>query len=411
MLSSFRDQKRLLSYLACASTTALAPMVVGAADGYVIPQVEAWGEYHTNRDLRPSSLDLDQSVEGYFASVGGIFGLQSRRGRTEARPRLQFEEYPDRDELRSTNQFLDIRSDYRWLKSQANFVGRYSKVNEYNAQIAQAEFDDFDPENPVEDSTGRVQFLSQTITRIQLRPSYSYKFTPRVAAGASAFYQTVSFDSDIGATGSDYDYSQGKGFLTWTLDQKTDLETAVSVSQFEADDGSNKTDSKGLSVELTRRWTETFAGLARLEGDRSEIERPGRVAETVNGWGFGLGAQKAGEVSKLRFLVGRTFSPSVGGSRTTIDNAQVQYDRDLSARWAVGSAARYFRTRTQGSAVSEDDRDFGRADVVLRRLLTQTVSAGVGYSYFWQSYEVDDESGDDHMFLVSISYQGLAPQR
>ena len=385
----------------------LASAVAGAADSYFIPLVEAGAEYHSNRFLRPTGLE-DDGAEGYTAGLGGVFGLRSQRGRTEARPRLEFEEYPDQEELKRTSQYFDLRSDYRWIRSQFNFIGRYSRENEYDAQISQAGFDDFDPNNPIDDTNGRLELVSQTVTRAQLRPGFTYKFSPRVGAGVSAVYQTVNFDADAGSTRTDYDYSQVQGFLTWTLDPKSELKTGVYGSRFETDDDSNKTDSKGVSFDLEHRWSETFTGIVGIDLDRSDIERVNRPKETSDGWGFNVGAERSTQVSRLRFTLGRDFNPSTGGSRTQVDNGRVEYERDITARWAVNAAGRYLRTRAQGGA-DEDDREFARVDLGVMRRMTQTWFIGAGYSYVWQEYRVDGENGDDNVFLVRVGYQGLAP--
>jgi len=150
--------------------------------------------------------------------------------------------------------------------------------------------------------------------------------------------------------------------------------------------------------------------LLRLEGDRSDIETSTRPKQSTDGWGFGVGAEKSNEVSKVQFLVDRTFSPSVGGFRTEVDNAQVEYTRDLTERWSIGSAARYFRTRAQGRE-SEDDRDFMRAELGVNWRMTPTISLGAAYFYLRQEYKVDNDSGNDNVFLVRITYEGLPPQR
>jgi hypothetical protein len=354
---------------------------------------------------------LKSQDEAYIATVGTIIGVRSPRWATELRPRLRFQEYPGHAELQRTNQYLDLRSNYRSTRSRFDLNGSYSKEDRFHAELANAGFDTFDPNNPTESGSGRLLLTSETRTMFQIRPSYTYQLTQRMSIGANGLYENMRFDAPGATAGNDYDYYTLQGFLGWQVAPRTELDAGAYVGKYETGDNSYKADSTGLTLDLKHEWTQTLSATARLEVERTDLTQVRRADESTTDWGATLETQWRGQASTVRASVGRRFTPSDYGVRSTIDEVRLQYDRQLRERWAVHTALRGFQTRAQGPVTSTNDRDYVRAEFEMRWLATQTWTLSAGYNYLWQDYIRETGSADDHTVYLRIGYQGLPPQR
>ncbi len=409
MLSSFRNLLRAPCVVAFAVGCVLAHTAYAAVDGYFIPEAELRAEHHSNIDVAGSDPSIDSEIDGYIAALGGTIGARSTRGLTEIRPHVEYQNYPDRDELTETNAYLDLSSLYTFQRDRVSLVGHYSRENDVSAQIPNAAFDRFDPNNPVDGSNSPIALTSEITTRIQLRPEYVHSFTERVGAGLRGLYQTVNFDSDSTTTRRDNDYGQLEGFLSWKLDQRTELRTGVYGTNAETDDKTSKTNATGLSAQLQRTWSPSMSGFVMLNAERTKVENAGTSSESSNSWGLMVGGYRYTPLSRSTLSAGRSLSPSYSGSRVVVDEVRVQYDRDLTERLIWSTALRTYRSRAQGRE-DDQDTDFARGDLELRWRMTPTIYVGGGYSYVWQEFTVANKTGHDNQFLVRIGYLGLPPQ-
>ena len=395
---------------------ALCPRAASAAETYFVPGVEGGAEYHSDLRLQgdsPSATD-EESAEGYFADLWAIAGIRSPRAFVELKPRVRFQEYPDHKDLEESNEYLDLRTGYDTVRSSFELVGSYRNEDEIRAEIADAEFDDFDPDDPIVDEAGRVERFGGTRTRIQVRPDYTYQLSQLLGVGASALYQTVTYDfpSDFGSTSrQDYDYWIGDGFLVWTLSPRTHLRTGAYVSTYETDDGLNQTDSTGASLEIRHQWSETLTAMAAVSAQQTDIERAALTAEdSSTDAGFTIGIESRGQVSQWRINAGRTFNPTGSGTLNETDQVRLQYDRNLTERLQFTGAVRANRSRPLGVDASDNDRDFLRTDIACSWSMTRTWSVIGGYSYIQEQFEGESGDRSDNMVTISVRYQGLQPQ-
>ena len=400
--------------LGCAASLlgVLYGHAVSAADTYLTPGVEVGAEYHTNLQLqRESPSDEDEGGDGYFADLWAIAGIRSPRAFVELKPRVRFQEYPDHDEMERSNEYADVRAGYDTLRSSLGFVGSYQREDKVRSEVADAEFDDFDPNDPIVDESGRVESLSGQRTRMQFRPSYEYQFSERVGIGASAVYQIVDYDPPDFSR-EDYDYWRADGFFTWSFSPRTRLRTGAYATEYETDNGFNLTQSTGVSLGVEHQWSETFTATASVDVEQADVERADLAEkESSTDTGFTIGIQRRDLVSELRLDAGRTFNPTGSGVRSEVDQVRMQYDRNLTERLRFLGAARAFRSRAQGGAVNSSDRDYIRTDVGLGWNMTQTWSVEGRYSYIWEEFENETGDRSDNMLMLSVRYKALQPQR
>jgi hypothetical protein len=420
MSLSCPDPKPGARLLGLAFATALAggwlPMAE-AAQTYFEPRIEGRVEQNTNRNL---SIDpaTEQDILGYVVIAEAIWGYLSPTTDTRIRPRIRLQEYPDNKEVRRSEEFLDLTMRHRPTeRTTLGLAGHYSRRDDFNAQLGEAEFDELDPDDPTEISdTGTATVLTEdTRTRTHVRPQYTHRFTERAGVGLAALYQTVRFDSETRTASSDYDYWQVDAFSTYRLDPRTTLSLGPYVAGYETGDDSNRTDSLGLSAGWDRTWDELFETRFRIYGERSEVELRdgGAITSTDKDTyvGADFTADRRMETGRLRFTAGRKFYPTSDGNRTVTDELRVQYDMNISARLSMRTALRAYQREAQGRTASGDDRDYARGELSIRWMLTPQYFVGGGYEYTWQERGQEGTSANNHAAFINFGYRGLGPRR
>ncbi len=260
MSSSYRRSAslRLAVARACVIAAAVAlPLGTSlAAQTYVRPQFDLRAETNDNFDLTPGG-GSGSDVYGYLADLQALIGIATPRSDTSIRPRVRFQEYPDRDDMERFEAFLDLRSQYKWDRSEFLVLGKYARQDSYNADQPGGEFDPLDPTAPANPTSGN-NLVGETRTLFAIRPNYTFEVTERARVGIEADYQDVSFDTSSGqTTQTDYNFVIGQGYVSWSLDPRSDFSVGAYVSKFEAKDNSTKTDAYGGEIGYQYRWSET----------------------------------------------------------------------------------------------------------------------------------------------------------
>lgn len=384
------------------------------ADYYFTPGVEVSTETHSNRDLVPDGVPtpLDSSVQGYLASLSATTGFRTQRGSTDFRPRLVFQNYPDRDDLAKVNAYLDLRSRYNWQLTNLDVLGRFRREDRTNSQLSSAVIDDFVPDAPVDDTGVRLSFVEEVVTDFLIRPTLNRKLGERTGLALSAGYQDVQFDAEGQAEGVAYQSTDLSADLKWQYSERAELSTGVYGGRYTSAGSENVTNNIGLAVGLANDWSETTRGTLEVQAERTEVNLEGQPTDSSTNMGFAAGIVRTGQVSVMRLSIGRSFTPSSYGSRDRRDELLLQLTRNFSARWALNGAVRVFRSAALGELVDDsDDRTFGRAELNLRWAASRTWYVSGGFTHTRQKYENDPEAADDNAFILRFGYQGLPPQR
>jgi len=405
---------RLAVSRACviAAVAALPPGTSFAAQTYVQPQFDLRAESSDNFNLIPGGSP-DSDVYGYIADLQALIGIATPRSNTSIRPRVRLQEYPDRDDMERLEAFLDVRSQYKWERSEFLVLGKYSRQDSYNADQPSGEFDPLDPNDPADPNAGNNQ-VGQTRNLFLIRPNYTFALTERTRLGVEADYQAVRYDADSGqATQTDYDFMIGQGFVSWSIDPRSDFSIGAYVSKYEATDDSSDADAYGGEIGYQYRWSETIGAEVSIvyEQDDTTDYVPVTVKDSTSGWGGTVTGYRQGEVSSWRVTAGRTFIPTGDGGKANSDQFRVQYDRDLSERLSFRGAARYEARTELGGNTGDNDRDYARADLTLKWMMAPTWYLQGGYSYVWEDRASAPGDAANNKLFVSFGYQGLARPR
>ncbi|MFO7278077.1 MAG: hypothetical protein DIU56_013660 [Pseudomonadota bacterium] len=385
-----------------------------AADIYWTPIFSARVEGHTNRDLVPDETGEEDSSAGYIADLGLNWTAATPRSTTRIRPRIRFQDYPERDALQRLEQFLDISTRYRTLRSEFGLIGSYSRRDAYTAELAEAVFDEFDPDEPSRPETA-ILIADNTRTRLQLRPSFDHRITERSGIFVGATLETVEFDSELPNRQVDYDFGLVELGWRYQLDPRSQITVGPYVSRYEAQGDAQKADAYGMSLSWSRDWSETLSGTFTVRVERNESETRNGLGlvsdDSSTEFGATVDLVREGEISELRLSAGRFISPSSSGAKTTSDEIRAEYERSLSPRLAWSAAVRGMRIRSVSDVLRASDRDYARGVLALEWAMSPTWFVGGGYEYIWSEYLNDVGSASDNAVFLSVRYRALERPR
>jgi len=414
MSSSSREMPRHMSRAAISRWAfILTAGGVGAAaqaqQTYWQPAFEARVEGHTNRDLTP---DGEEEMMGYFADAAVTWGRRTERSDTRIRPRIRFQDFPQRSDLQRLEEYLDVITGYRTLRSDFGLKANYSRRDAYTAELLQAGFNPFDPSTPEQSGdTGRL-FVSTRRTSISVRPTYTYRFTERDGITTNLIAEVVDYSSEVPVTQIDYRYGLAEVAWRRELDERTSLTVGPYFSRYDADDGS-KTDAYGARMLWQREWSERLRASVTLgaQSEKTDDFDDVRVDESDTAWEAMLKLERDSEAGVLRLAAGRSITPSGSGSLADSDQVNVEYQRALSPRWSSTIAVRGLRVRAHNPAARGDDRDTANASLGFKWAMTPTWSVGMGYQFQYRKFVTDDQGNAfDNSLFLSMRFDGLGPR-
>ncbi len=381
------------------------------AQVYVQPLLSVRAQTSSNIDLATDPAQRQQT-EGYLGDAATVIGIATPRSDTTLRPRIQYQYFPEETALNRLEAFLDFTTQYNSPRSNFAMFGRYDHRDEINAERPAAVYNDLAPTPTASPETGRVR-VGTTRDDFVIMPTYSYQLTQRVGIGASANLETLNYSSADDTSHVDFNYYQGRGFVSWSPSPRTKLAFGGYASKYDAKHIDSQSTSYGTSVDYDIHWSEVFASHAAIVYQRTDVDmtQPRIFQDRTNAWGANVSSTYTAQLSQIRFNLGRTINPSGGGGLYESDEARVQYQRDLSERWGVTTAARYLRSRALSRDSNGNDRNYVRANVYLTWNMTRFWFVEGGYDYSWQKYENDPNSAADSTFSVRFGYKGIPRQR
>lgn len=413
MSSSFRSRSpmlrrrpRMVVALVCAANAGLiAPTL--AAQYYIQPTAALGAETDSNLDLDPGS---NSSVQGYSADAGGLFGIATPSSQSTIDARLDYRDYPkDRADNR-LEEYLDFRSDYNSPRSHAAISGTIDRQDDFNAEFSSAYFDPLNPVQPTNPSTGQA-VIGETVTSMLLQPSYTYRFSPIIGGEVSAIYQKVNYSPTL-LDHADFDFYQGNADLSWKSSQRSEWSFGGFGSKYESTRIQSSANGAGASVSLDTKWSPLLSTNATVNYQHTNIDQstPPVVKTSVNTWGGSASAVYTAQLSQYRAILSRFITPTGGGSVFVNDQAQLQYNKNLTERLAFTGAMIWIKSVQLPSEVNYLNRTYDQTAVDLKYMIRPTWFVQGGYQYTWQKFTQFPEASNNRIY-IKFGYQGLPPQR
>lgn len=380
---------------------------VQAAEYFWVPNAEVSAEANTNRELDSGSAK--QGSEAYSASLSALLGVATPRSESAARPRVYFVEYSDQPNAQDVEGGIDFTSTYESPRAGFDMYGTIERRDIYNAELADARFDELDPNNPTSPDTGRIDAVGETRDLLSVRPRFSYQLTQRFDIGLHAAYEKIDYSSNDLTGNEDYDYINFGVFPTWQTTERLQTIIGAYGSKFSTADDASKSNSLGLSVGFNYEWSKVFTAEFSLVGERTEIDDrvPVRFTDEVTSVGGRVMIIRKAEVADLRFELAHLVAPTGGGGMYETDQLQVQYDRRLSERLTLQTAALYYRDRAMSEADTANDRDYANVELGISWNVTRTWYVFGGYRYIRQEYKETGLGAENHTAFLGVGYRGL----
>jgi len=386
----------------------LSAGIAAAADVHTQPQIDLRAEQNDNFGLVPGGSP-NSDVYGYVADALWLIDVATPRSSTTIRPRLKYQDFPDRSDLEKFEGFLDMHNQYRSERSTWDLFGHLSHQDLYNNETRGGDFDPVDPGAGGGSDSGDI-VIGEIREEFSVRPNFEYRATERTSIGAGLEYIVTRYDADQGVpTKTDYNFALASGYVGWRLNPTSDLRAGLYASKYEAQDNSEDIDATGILVGYSHRWSEEF-GIEAVafyeENDITEFD-PVLFKETTSNFGGELTAYRKFEVTEWRFSLGRSFVPTGDGGKSELDQLRVQYERQLSQRLTFRGVGRYESRNGLGNTEGGIDRDFARLDLSVKWLITRNWYVGGGYAYMWEDKAAATETGVNNKFFINFGYQGL----
>jgi hypothetical protein len=415
MLSSYR--RRLASPhlrvpIACSALliAAVAGTAVGA-ETYFEPMAETRVEVDNNRSYVTNS-GAEATTEGYTEMLGAEMGYATPLWDTVFKPQVQYVDFPQVHE-HELEEVANVLSSYHSQLSDFTVYARYDHRDTYDSELASALFNPLNPDYPVTTpETGKIS-IGETRTLWDIDPTYQYHWSQRLVLGVAATFQDANYSSTVANTYIPYVYGVGRAFANYALTPRSGLSLGIYGSRYDASDGSSLSDGYGATLGYDYDWSKTFNSSLQLLAQRTEdtIVLPAAFRDTENGQGATFTTTWKGQISSLHLIAGQTFTPSGAGGIYKADQFQIEYDRNLSARFVTTYAVHYIKNVSVSEQYANSDYDYLTATASLKWMMTRTFYVVGGAAYTREREAVGTGPAADGMLYAAFGYQGLGRPR
>jgi hypothetical protein len=386
-----------ITLVASVLTLVAAPMAQGA-EWRIEPLIRAAGNFDDNATLSVRT-DNEEEISGYIVDARARFAYVSQVTDFFVTPILRYRDYGD-PRFDANEQFLRLSFERDTQKNNFRIRANYDYESVRTAERADVGLDTEDPDEIRDEETGRV-FVRGRRERIELIPSWTYRWSDVSSLTADLAYREIQYDENF--AGLLEDYANGRA-----------------------------------TVSYQRSWTPRYSAV--LTGTYRRFEPDGR--ELVTGAGFLAGVVGAvSENTRLRFLVGleetkdatgegvvepvanislvrrlqtirllaqyrRSISGGGSGTVSSRDEININLTRRLNERISAGLGVRAYATNAlEGDVVNFDERDYVQLRAQFTWNLTRTWFVEADYRYTFLSRQSIGESANSNDVTIWLSYR------
>ena len=380
----------------------------------LLPELDLIVETDDNPRLRAEGLENEASRTALDARVGIMnFG---ERGTIYFQPRVRSSAYADSDDddLDDDEIFLRGYGEYNWTSSTIGFYSNSERQNIRNAEFRSASPLDPDIADPIDPGTGLTSFTNGRREALWLTPYYQFDLSDRNSVLLELTHSDVIYTGAASRGRSDFVQNEFSAGLVRSVGEITEVTARVFVSEFEADENDNVTDTVGVEGNfiqpLGATWTmEVTAGVQRNDYSFTDFDDFIENADTNVVLAFGF--RKRTDRTRINFDLDRAIYPSGSGFVSEINEASVWVERRFTERLTGSIGAAYERTKTVDEISTVNDRDYKRIDIELRWALNEHWSLSAGYDITDQEFKDQlDSRAKSRVLFFGVSFQGEPTQ-
>lgn len=376
-----------------------------AQDWSFAPRLAVGGEVDDNAQLTVRTDDVVE-LEGYLLQAAADITYLSQTTRFGFIPLVVDRNYPNDDIFDSTMYDARLNYLYRTPRHRLRLNAWFNQDDIRNAERADIDLDEDDPDNIPDDDTGLVQ-LKGNRDRISFRPGWAYDWSESSTTDLRIDYRDVSYDDQLLLN----DYTDARFTAAYTLDftPRTTGFVAATVRNYDLVNEEGEFDTKAINIGFDTQLSETLQ------------MRVGIGAEDVESSVTGLNETRpVGEVAFRRRLetirllarYRRSLTASGRGRMSERDSVSIHLTRTLNERIAAGLGLLAYASNP--IQLEPGDSTFGRnyAQLTARFTwnITRSFSMETMYRYTWVDREAVGESANSNHLILWFVYQpGRAP--
>jgi hypothetical protein len=240
-------------------------------------------------------------------------------------------------------------------------------------------------------------------------PSFQYRVTERWGFGVQGIVQTVDYSGSNAANQYvPYNYYSGTGSLNFGLTPRSDIALQAFASRTRDKNDDGKSNAHGLGIQYDHRWATNVTGRLDLSVERDDITTVlprGRDKSTNPALTYTTHWKR--ETDQFDFAIGRTYTPGGLGGTYSADQVQVQYQRNVSPRTTIATAARYTKYKSVANSLLDRGYDYVTFFGNLRYRVTPTWYISTDLEYRRATYERLPGAADNFRAAIAFGYQGL----
>ena len=176
----------------------LASTTANAQDWDLVPLLAVGGEIDDNAQLTVRTDDVVK-LEGYLLEAAAAISYASATTDFVITPLILDRTYPDEEVFNSTKYDVQMRYTYRGQRNRFRLDAWFNEDDIRNAERAEVDLDQQDPDDIPDDDTGLVQIAGDR-TRIQARTSWTYSCSRASASTRWIENREDTYDAELGFT-------------------------------------------------------------------------------------------------------------------------------------------------------------------------------------------------------------------
>lgn len=362
-----------------------------AAEWSVEPRVNTMYEYNDNRSLTVAAHD---STTGYVADLFLPFAFRTSVSEVSVTPRIRSQRYDD-SRLDSDDYYLNLQSRLDATRTHWRLDAGRSW-----ASTLTTEFQD----------VGLVDVQRQR-NGLNLNPNVSHDLTERIGLRLGGSYESVSYDEAQGSALVDTNYLSVDVGLAYQLTEATSLNISGYHNELDAKQIGNQTRNTGGQLSLDHRFSEQSRLTLSYGTRRTESEITNSlysVSDRSNGQIYNAGWTYRGESRNWNLNLGQSVLPSGFGFLVERKEARTSYEQSLNERTSLSLSILTFQHRgiSNIATSTNDDRDYARASVGLRRRISPFWDLSATYVYVWQEFVNTTAPARSNALFLGVSYSG-----
>ena len=244
--------------------------------------------------------------------------------------------------------------------------------------------------------------------RYIIKPSWSYRFSPRTEVAAGYGFDSVVFEDTRDTTLFDYQNQSLFGRHFYRITERDRITTTLRMKQFRAATAKRDYDSSSLLVGLEHSYSETAKGHFQVGWQHTRYES--RFEDGTNeGLLAQIYAEKRTGLTKFSGRLGRSTFASGAGDVVISDELVFNMVRGLSETVRFSLRIKAFQNESMRRDNPDANRRYLSLTPALSWRVTQWWSVDAFYRYRRQNRDTDSLSAESNAVYLSMRYARPTP--